>query len=395
MKLIQRQHPALTECLIAVRVDGAGCVFDPVAGAYHLLEHLIADPMYERISQLGGRFEAHTFLEYQTFSCAIPIESAAEALRTIIKELQHADTNTWNKERKHRAQKIMKRERLLHKRNPHEFVMEKLDAAILTKKYANPATAVGLLKKLSNKALIKLAKQAYVSNRITVIALAPDEKTSKTINSEVKKLTLKRGTFPCYPACERRIREITVTSPLSQEAFIRLDFPGLGLRHPNHFINNVATELLTGPFGVLEKPLGESGSALCYDLFSNSSIFYNFAQISFGAACMPNDVHQVKKIIEEQVKTFPHLDHAKLLEHTQYVTDQEIDRLNRDPFALFDFLLLFSFVKMQKEPQPKDLLCDGSRKNLLESVHLILNYKHMAVAITKKERGSNHAPKRS
>jgi len=63
VRTIFQTHTALQECLIAIRVDGAGSVWDPFPGAHHLLEHLLCSKIKKHLIEIGGQFDANTYRE--------------------------------------------------------------------------------------------------------------------------------------------------------------------------------------------------------------------------------------------------------------------------------------------------------------------------------------------
>jgi predicted Zn-dependent peptidase len=384
MRFIQHVHPTLTECLFAVRVDGAGSVFDPFPGAHHLLEHIIAHPMDEKVVELGGRFDAHTYREYQTFIWTVPGEALENGIRVIKKSFENAHKNTLDEQEKTRAIQLIERERLIHLRNPHERMMEELDRCVYSGVYGRPSSVVEILGTVTNDTLSALADIAYHPDRLTCISIVSDTTHNERFKECFQFVSSERSQPIAYPSCKRTPTHVVIPSPSKEEAFIRLDLPGIGLNNPEHLINRFATELLSGPFGKLDRFLGPSGLALSYDVFSDTSEFNSFSQINFGTACRHKDTDQVEETILEAVHNLHVLPfdenlHALMYKHMK----QDVDHLQTDPYTLFDFLILESSTATN-EPKPDNLLSfwknSDRSKELLQK---IFDPTTIAIARTK------------
>ncbi len=289
--------------------------------------------------------------------CAVQCDRAAEAVRGITGGFQFVCDGSWSDAQQTKAIGMMKKERFTHLRNPHERLMEELDSAVLCMAYARPSSLIEVPAGLQKKQFVSLARSVYHPDNMCMICLGPNGDVNQKAIDASEVVAFHDGTLLAYPPCERTVKIIKTESPSSSEAFLRMDLPGFGLQSPEHFINRIAANLLSGPLYALEAQLGENGSALCYDLFSDTAEFHSFAQINLGAACLKKDLTNVKEIILKYICALPqNAFHSNTWELMRAQTEQEVKILESEPYDLFDFLMLESDSRTIRTPEPRDLL---------------------------------------
>ncbi len=258
-------------------------------------------------------------------------------VKTGINELQQG---SWSQNEVKNVERMLCRERLVHTRNPHERLMEALDAATLCQAYARPTSAIDPTVSLRQEDLIALARSAFGSERLTLVCLAPEGEHPENLRS-IQPLPDDGHNPIVYPACERVVHRVRIESPDQEESFIRLDLPGFGMASEYASFNAAAASLLGGTIGILKEALDETGPGICYDVFADTAQFATFGQVSFGASCAPSDLEQVQNIclqVLSQLFQSPPVE-TTTWRRLEQLTQRDADILLRQPYDLFDFLV--------------------------------------------------------
>lgn len=394
MRIIFRTHPALRECLIGIRIDGAGSVWDPFPGAHHLLEHLVSTQVEEAITQLGGRYDTFTYREYQTHTFALPLENVAEGLRQCSQALRAVSKGGWTDQELKDVIQLLRQERLVHERNPHERLMESLDEAVLCPAYARPTSVIEPPVPLQATHVAALARRAFQDDRATVVCLSPDERCLQLVEHGIDLPQAEMGIPLFFPKCRRSISHVETYTTMDREAFIRFDLPGFGLASPLGPINRIASAFLAGSIGLLRRALGDAGAGSCYDIFSDSAQFAWFGQVDVGAACAPEQLERVHHTALDVLarlyeKPFVSSDQWHRLEEE---TKKDVQTLQDNPYELFEFLLEEAHPCFCGEVDPQLLLVPWQSKQTLveKALRTIFNPKTVSVGKINYQRRANH-----